>query len=346
MNRQGIILFFAALLLATPRSALSFQNTGKMDTLGTRSFVIAGNIYYGDSGKPAEHITIELRESEGTLHAPQTTTGTGGFEFRQLIRGNYALAIDVQGYERVDMPINVSFNSTRGLEIFLKPLAGATQPTKGPPVSAHELSMPQKARDLMESGKKKFYEAKDAKAALEDFQAAVAAAPDYYEAYYQIAMADLTLGDKGDAEKNLRKSIAVSEDKFGDADIGLGHVLNERGDFSGSEKVLLRGVALSPNSWLGFYELGRAQLSENQIPEARKSAEQARTLSPGSPPVHRLLSVIHYKEKNYTAMLQDLDAYIKLDPDSPTGQGAKKMRDQVQAKLANEKPTAPAEAKP
>ncbi len=52
--------------------------------------------------------------------------------------------------------------------------------------------MPKAARDLVDSGKEKLYAGKNPQKALSDFESAVAKAPGYYEAYYQIGN-DLSL---------------------------------------------------------------------------------------------------------------------------------------------------------
>jgi len=334
-------LVFCAIL---PTSSL--QATKSADNQSNQNFSIAGNVYYGDTGKPAEHITVELRGSDETLHAPEATTGTGGFEFRRLVRGNYALVIETQAYETVNMPIDISFNSIRGLDIYLKPKGSGPNVSKTGIITSHELSMPQKARDLVQSGRKKLFLNKDPRGALEDFLQAAAIAPDYYEADYQIALAYLALGNASDAEKNFRKSIDVSHDNYGEANIGLGKILLDKGDVPAAEKALLRGVELSPTSSRGFYELGRAQLTEKKLQEAEKSADKSRSLSPDFPMVYRLLSNIHLQEKNYAALAADLDAYIKLDPASPAGQRAKQMREQLQEQLAKRNNAAEEPAKP
>jgi tetratricopeptide (TPR) repeat protein len=89
---------------------------------------------------------------------------------------------------------------------------------------------------------------------------------------------------------------------------------------------------------MGYYQLGRALLNENKIPEAKGSAELARSLGPNNPIIYRLLSNIHVREKDYPALLQDLNACIQLDPDSPAGRCAKQLREEVQQKIAAEKP--------
>jgi hypothetical protein len=68
---------------------------------------------------------------------------------------------------------------------------------------------------------------------------------------------------------------------------------------------------------------------EKRIPDALKSAEEARTLQPNAAIVYRLLALVHMSEHDDSAVLQDLDAYIKLDPDSALGLRAKQLRDKV-----------------
>jgi tetratricopeptide (TPR) repeat protein len=345
MVQLRIVLFFCAIGVLFPSASDAFQR-GISEAPVNNNCSINGNIYYGDTGRPADHITVILLNSEGSASAPATTSASGGFEFRPLTLGSYEILIDVQGYERIRIPADITVASLQGLAIYLKPLAEKKPPSKAGAVSAHELSMPQSARDLMLSGKKKLYQDKDAQSGLADFQQAVSLAPDYYEAHYQIALAYLALGKPDDAEKSFHKSINVSGDKYGEADVGLGKVLLDKGDAPDAEKTIRRGIELSSNSSRGFYELGRAQLIENKIADAQKSAEQARSLAPDFAAVYRLLANIHMQQKNYTALLQDIDAYVKLDPDSPAGVRAKQMREQLQEKLAKEKSPSPPASKP
>ena len=200
--------------------------------------------------------------------------------------------------------------------------------------------MPAKARDLMESGKKKLYLDKNAPGGAADFQRAISVAPKYYEAHYQLAIAYLTQGNGAEAEKSLRKSVEVRGDKYGDADVRLGAIFLDRGNFAEGERTIRRGIQLNPNFWLGHYELGRALFHQKKVTEAQVSAERARLLAPAAPIVYRLLANIHLQEKDYPALLQDLDEYLKLDPDSPAGMRAKELREQVQQKLAADNSTA------
>ena len=328
MNRLGRIVFLPLLV------CLLFFPTSSS---GQRTVSIAGNVYYGDESHPAAHVIVRLLDSEGSDISPEATADSGGFEFRGLRRGTYELVVDVQGYQPAHVPVDMSFTSDKGMVICLRPISSNRLTAKGSSVSAHELSMPQKARDWMNSGSKKLRVDKDAAGSLADFQKALVLAPGYYEAHCQIGWAYLALGNRADAEKSFQKSIEVSADKYGEADIGLGTMMLDRGDSSVGEKTIRKGIELSPQLWLGPYELGRALLDDHRIADAEKSAEQARALAPLTPVVYRLLSIIHLQQKDYAALIQDLDAYIKLDPDSPAGIRAKQLRAEAQEKISSAK---------
>lgn len=101
-----------------------------------------------------------------------------------------------------------------------------------------------KARDLVQSGKRKIYRRKKPQGALQDLQRAAVIAPEYYEAYYRI----------DDAETTFHKSIEVSAGKSSEAEVGLRTFILSDGNASEVEKAIRCGVALSPDFWLEDYE--------------------------------------------------------------------------------------------
>jgi tetratricopeptide (TPR) repeat protein len=311
-----------------------------------RNRTLSGNVYYQDTGAPAEHISVGLSDSQGEQHSPAITSASGFFEFRGLNLGSFEIDIDVRGYQPVRQSVDLVLTSTRGLAIYLKPLADHKTVNAKGQVSAHELSMPQHARDLVQAGKKKLYEDKDAQGALQDFEDAVTLAPGYYEAVYETGMAQLALANLAEAERSFRKSIEMSGDRYGEAEVALGALLLNRGETEAAEERIRRGVELNSVYWLGFYELGRAELVRDHVSEALKSAEQARSLAPDAPLVYRLLTKIHLRKQDYQAALGDLDAYLKLDPDSPLGIRAKQLRAQVAQKVAGAEAKQGSAAKP
>jgi tetratricopeptide (TPR) repeat protein len=335
------VLLYVACLLFPPCSNACQIGGGRPDD---NNLAINGNVYYEDGNQPAANVLVQLQGSEGESRQQEETTDSGWFEFRRLSGGSYVLAVDVQGYQRVSASVDLSFMPERGVVLRLRSLPGEKNSQRAGSVSAHELSMPEKARNLVSAGKKKLYAEKNAQGALEDFQSAIAAAPGYYEAYYQVGMAYLSLGKHDEAEASFRKSIELSGDKYAEAEVGLGTMMLDRRDFAQGEKTVRRGVELNSDYWLGHYELGRALLNQDKISEALKSADQAKSLAPSAAIVYRLLSNIHLRLKDYPALLADIDAYIKLDPDSAAGIRAKQLRVQVAQKVDTAK-AAPAAQK-
>jgi tetratricopeptide (TPR) repeat protein len=341
---RPIVLPLLLLLLIVSYPLSIFAQAGGMSG---NKVSLTGTIYTNKGDHPIMHAYVRLCDGGGNLLEEVITGDSGDFAFRGISRGNYILQVSAVGFESSSTSVDLNFNSDRGMPIYLKQTAvDAGESVAAASVSAHEMSIPKAARDLLASGKKKFHVDKNAEGGLEDFRSAVAAAPGYYEAYYQIALADLTLGKKPEAEASLRKSIEISRDKYGEAEVGLGTMMLERGETVQGEKTVRRGIELNPNYWLGHYELGRALLAENKLSEALKSADQAKSLAPSAPIVYRLLSNIHLQQKDYPALLTDLDAYLKLDPDSPAGVRAKQLRELVVQKIDSKKPTAGEDKKP
>ncbi len=313
----------------------------------SKPVTLTGTVYTETGNHTIMQAYVLLCDSGGNKLQESITQDSGDFSFRGLQRGTYILQVSANGFEPNEAHVDLSFSSDRGVTVYLKPLPTETnESAKAASVSSHEMSMPKGARDLVTQGRKKLYVDKNAQDALKNFQSAVAVAPTYYEAHYQIAVADLALDKKPEAEASLKKSIELSQDRYAEADVGLGTMMLDRGDVAQGEKLVRRGIEISPDYWLGHYELGRALFTENKVPEALKSADQAKSLAPSAPIVYRLLSNIHLQQKDYAALLADVDAYIKLDPDSPAGVRAKELREQIAQKADSAKTTPAADTKP
>jgi len=278
---------------------------------------------------------VTLREN-GVMRSHVVTNESGRFDFDEVGRGSYEIMVSAQGYLPYSITVSPGEGDGRGLTIYLKRVPSRETPA-GSAVSAHELSMPQKARELMYAGKQQVFFSKNLQAGLKNLQDAIALAPDYYEAYYQMGMTYLEMGKRADALQSFRKSVEVSNNRYGEPIIGIGTMLIDQGDSAAAEKLVRSGLDFSPNFWLGHYELARACLAQNHLDDAKNAAEKARSLMPNAAIVYRLLANIHFSEKNYPALMNDLDAYLKIDSDSPAAVHAKEMRTDVLQRIQNEK---------
>src|SRR6266404_4237137 len=297
---------------------------------------LTGTIFSDGANQPIARASIALCDDGGSVLQQSPVNDDGEFSFQGLQPAHYILKVQATGFDPVELHIDLSFTSQRGLSVMLKPARIAQQPgSQGQTISAHELSMPEASRNLFASGKKKLYTDKNAQAALEDFQSAMRKAPDFYEAYYQAGMAYLSLQNPAEAEKQFRKSVELSQRLCPDADIALGSLLLQRGEAREGEPLLREGLAANPHSWPGQFALGELELTRGHEEPALAAARQAAVLAPNQPVVYRLLAIIHLRQKNYAALLTDLDAYLQLDPDSPAGLRAKELRAQAEKQLLN-----------
>lgn len=299
-------------------------------------YSLTGTVFSEGGNQRVENATVELCDGQGNRLAETRSNGGGEFSFRGIRPESYVLRIRAEGFETLEVHEDLSLSSDRGISINLKPTRKAEALPDRPTISAHELSMPGAAQDLMTSGKKKLYQEKNAQGALNDFEAATKKAPNYYEAFYQAGMACLTLQNENEAEKRFRKSVEISQTKYSDADIALGTLLLRHNGNTEGEAFLRQGLALNPESWPGQFELGKLELSRGRLRPALEAAQKAESLAPSQPIVYRLLSMVHLQEKNYPALLADLDNYIRLDPDSPAGVRAKELRAETERKVLHE----------
>jgi tetratricopeptide (TPR) repeat protein len=334
MNPLKVRSFLLLLVLLSLTAKCALAQFGQ-----TFHVKLSGTVYSTATNRPIEQAQIRLLDSGGSLVDQSSTDAAGEFGFRGLALGNYVLRVEAVGYEREELTVDLGLASDKGIIIRLNPTNQdqSSAASSGQTVSAHEMSMPKQARELVSSGRVKLYTQKNPQASLQDFARALAKAPEYYEAQYEIGMAQVRLGHIEDAETSFRKSIEVSKDTYGDGEVALGTLLVENGSATEGENALRRGVGLNPNSWMGYFELGKLELNQNRLDDARQSAEQARSLAPSVPITYRLLTKIHLQQQDYNAVLQDLDAYLKLDPNSPAGVRAKQIREEVAKKLADSK---------
>jgi Flp pilus assembly protein TadD len=164
---------------------------------------------------------------------------------------------------------------------------------------------------------------------VQEFQRAIKAYPEYYEAYSELGLAYVRLKDFPAAEKALRTSVEMSAQTYPPPLTLLSMLLNDQNRPSEAEPLAHRVIAADPSAWRGPYELSRALLGLRRLPEAEVSAYAARDLKPDNPDVYLLLSEIHRHTQNAPALLQDIDAYLKLAPQGPAAPQVRQLREQL-----------------
>jgi tetratricopeptide (TPR) repeat protein len=81
-----------------------------------------------------------------------------------------------------------------------------------------------------------------------------------------------------------------------------------------------------------------ALLRLNKLDEAEKSAREALLRNPNFGRAYLLLADAYGRRHEYLAQLQELDAYLKLEPNGEESQDVKRARKSVLAMMAKNQP--------
>ena len=348
MKRPGIILMLCFACIPFIAFTCRAQMTNRSNNNPSRKISIDGTIRTEDNSAIPRRLRVDLDAPTGGVVATVFTDDNGRFSFASVSPGNYLILVEETGFEPIRESIDASMGNYHALSLELRKVVARGNAENPGTISVHELALPQKARDALRDGRKKLYVSGQPQNSLADFQKAIQSAPDCYEAYYDLGIAYWQLKQIEQAQGALRKSSELSSNKYGHANMALGMIFADQKKYDEAEKALLLSVEAEPASWMSQFQLGRVFYSENRLKDAEAPLEKARELKPNAPGVYRVLALVHLRLHNPAAALEDLNTYIKLDPDSAAGQQAKRMRDQVQESLAQAQApaTAPEAPKP
>jgi len=290
---------------------------------------LSGYVREAGSGHVIGEARIQLQNAMGTPIAFAYSDRNGTYEFDD-IGGDCYVSVQHEGYESVREFVRPDGSGHVYKDILLRVANGGSAPKSVNPVSEHQLSIPPEARESFDKGVKLVVEKSNYRGAVAQFEHAIAKYPSYYEAYAAMGLAESKMGNAEAAETALRKSIALSAEKYPQPMIDLASMLNSQKHFSDAEPLLRKAIALDASSWRGQFELSVALRGQNRFSDALTTAAASRDLKPDDPQIYLLLYNLHIQTDDFPAALRDADAYLKLAPTGPMSDRVRKMREQVQ----------------
>lgn len=309
--------------------------------------MIAGQVRDSASLNGLSGVRLRLVVAGDTLVGPpQISSSDGEFQFYARLT-DYCILADKDGYlpARVKLSLDPAGETRISIDLRRK---SSQDDAAGPAetISAHQLTVPLKAREAFGKGLELLNSQQDYSAAVRRFEAAVQACPSYYEAYAELGVAEYYAGDATAAEQALRKSIELSSGEYPYAISNLAELLNNTKRFADAEPLARQAVALDDSSSRAYFELARAQAGLNRPADAAGSAVKSRDLEPDYPLVYIVLADIHLALRDYPAVVQDAGAYLNLVPDGPTSDQVRKTREQVERALAKTQPQSATAGRP
>lgn len=296
----------------------------QVSSFDSREGEISGTVLLEPSKRPAGQVAVSLRSRAAGIFRSVLTDLEGRFKVQNLPRGTYDIAIDEQGYEAAQISANLDGPSSK-LVLYLKSKSGPILQSNYT-VSIRELKIPAKARDEFRDGLERLGR-NDLAGSLKYFAKATRAFPGYFEAYYNIGVADAALGRFDEAMRAFQTSIDLSGGRYARAQFGYGYLLCQEGKANEAEKIIRRGLEVEDVAPEGYVILSEALMLLNRPDEAEKSAQEALLRNPDFPGTYLALADVAAGKEDYRAEIADLDIYLRLQPNGPGNVQARELRE-------------------
>lgn len=282
-----------------------------------------GRVLLAGEDRPIRHARVEFLISSTGWVSSTLTDADGKFDFADLSGVTYQVSVSAPGYEKLEQTTQIE-GSTGPLLLRLRKIETPATPMNDSLVSVQELRNSGKGQKEFDRGTRLLLKG-DAAGSIVFFEHAIAKDPTYYRAYYDLGLARFRLGQTAEAEQAFQKSIDLTGGGYAPADFLMGVILCQKQEFRQAETVMQRGLEVDPGSALGKIFLGWAQFALNRPVEAERSAHQALFRKADLPEAYFLLAHIHRRQHNPPAVVADLEAYFKLDPQGPESDEARSL---------------------
>jgi tetratricopeptide (TPR) repeat protein len=281
--------------------------------------------------------SVSLESDEGVVVAREPASSAGQFEFSNLMKMTYKLAVTADGYEPYQQEINLTYGAAQyNVNIFLNPLNA--RKVAAPPALTSDMNAPKLARKEYEKGEAAL-KARSLREARTHMEKAVAIYPCYARALTDLALIESQEKNVADAHDNLEAAIKC-DGNFLDSYSMLAQLFRAEGKYQEAEATLQNGVRISPSSWQLYDQLGSLHYAMGRYKDAERDLLQAQSFNSDLPSeFHATLANVYLKEQVFDKAYAEMQTYLQEDPDGKFAPSVRRIsREMVSAGVAS--PTA------
>jgi Flp pilus assembly protein TadD len=315
------LCFVGSALAQTSTISDSESQTG----LGGMNSII-GTVF-APSGRPLES-RVRIRLATMTRgDRIFTTNQNGNFAFRGLPSGSYTIIIDKEAeYKAVSQTVDVmQFRGappqTYTLNIRLE-FKDRVEP-KPAVLNAEFANIPKKAlahyNTALELAKT------DRLKAIEELKLAITEYPSFTQAFNELGVQYLRLNKLEDADQAFQGALKIDPESFAALiNRGITNVMMKR--YGEAVPILRKALKKKEQSAVGHYFLGQALANLGLFNDAEK--ELLKSLELGKEEMkeaHRILAIIYAARGAKKEAAAEIEAYLKLAPDTPDAAKLKEM---------------------
>jgi tetratricopeptide (TPR) repeat protein len=274
---------------------------------------INGQVRFAEGGAPAENVVVRLEsyDSGGSI-TEAFTDRLGKFRFTALPPAQYSVRVHHSGYRDSQQNVDMTTQS-RGL-VFLQ-LVRESAPISKIVNGSVDANVPAEAQKEFDKG---------ISALAAGGKEKTASAARSFEKAIAIYM-DLEQWDK--AEQALLATLEVDARAF-NALFALSEIYLRQNKLADAEKVLVRGLAVQDQSYLGHLNLARVYWEKartvKDLAQAKPSLEKAYeevkralNLNPNVAGAHLLKGNLLLRVARTADALVEFDEYLRLEPNGP-----------------------------
>ncbi len=326
---------FSICLLGTANFAFAISKSNVTNAL-TAGSTINGMVF--DSEKRGLiDVDVELQDEYSRFLARTRTTGGGRFSFTNLSAGTYQVRVMAQRYgfsEQTQQVEIINFNrgsagvsnDTIYIDFYLQPIKNFTfAEAVGVTGSIFAQDVPDEARNLYNQALTDFAQ-KKIDSDIANLKKAIEIFPKYFNALNRLGDEFLKKQDFKAAQEILLKAIEINP-KAADSFYMLGYSQYVLKQFAPSINSLRQSVIWSPRSAAAFLLLGMALRQLTKYDEAEIQMLKANELSKKkSADVHWQLALLYGNNlKKYNEAANELELFLKIQPDSKDVETIKKL---------------------
>lgn len=326
--RIGGFLHIICLTFLLALSVTSAYAQGGIESIGTGGkHTIQGRIFFPSGRRADAPIKVKLESTNAGMISVMADPN-GSFAFRNLEPGSYTVVIESDEYETVRESVLIEEAKSRVIAnldpnprnfivpIYLQPKRTNPSSSKPGVLNAALANVPSQAADLYNHALESI-KASDTRKAIEQLRAAVDIYPSFPVALNELGVQYLKIGQVEKAVEALRAALKIAPDGLVPR-LNYGIALLGKRDFAEAETQLRQVLKKNEAVTTAHLYLGLTLIHLNQYDEAERELQRAVSLGRDSMGLaHYYLGGLYWNKKEYKRAADELETYLKLEPNAP-----------------------------
>jgi tetratricopeptide (TPR) repeat protein len=287
---------------------------------------------YGPNRERLENVQVELNSDFGSTIAHTRTDNSGRFLFLRVPFGRLSVRALPIGTDLADQTQQIEIGSigVRGqrladsiqLDFYLRPRRSPARVTTG---VVFAQAVPDEAEKRYKLALNALENKRQAEA-IQELKGAVEIFPEYFAALERLGNEYMKLQKYEEARDTFTRALTVNSRSFQSL-YGLAYANSALGKFDEAVEASNKALIENKSSVQTLFLLGVTQRKVKKFDEAEKSLLQAKKIDEGrTPEIHWHLALLYaHNLKRYPKAADELELYLKSDPNNPNAENIRKL---------------------